>query len=162
MKHPEPERPDVPGGYLERRLLPFAWAEARLTRARNYWVATVTGADRPHARPVWGVWIEGALYFSSGSRIRRHLEAGSDVSVNLESGDECVILEGAAQAERDPATLRRVADAYNAKYHWDMKLEPGEFFAFRPRVGFGWLCDPSGEDRGILYGQTATRWRFEA
>lgn len=161
MKHPEPERPAMAAGYLERRLLPFAWADARLTRAQNYWVTTVTGAGGPHARPVWGVWLKGALYFSSGSRIRRHLEAGSDVSVNLESGNECVILEGAAQPERDPGTLRQVADAYNAKYHWDMKPELGEFFAFRPRVGFGWLCDPSGEDGGMLYGQTATRWRFE-
>ena len=160
MRHPEPERPDLPDGYLERRLLPFAWAEARLVRARNYWVATVSAGGKPHARPVWGVWQEGALYFSSGSRIRRHLEAGSAVSVNLECGDECVILEGAAEPERDEATLRRVVETYNAKYHWDMKPEPGEFFRFRPRVGFGWLCDPSGEDRGMLYGQTATRWRF--
>jgi hypothetical protein len=159
---PRADRPAVPAGYLEARRLPWDWARRRLERARNYWIATVTPAGRPHCRPYWAVWLDGALYFSSGSRIRRHLEASPEVSVHLESGDETVILEGVAAEVRDGALLRRVATAYNAKYGWDVEPEPGEFLGIRPRVGFGWMCDGSGEDRGALYAATATRWTFPA
>lgn len=158
---PRATRPEIPGGYLEPKLLPWTWAETRLVAARNYWVATVTAAGKPHARPVWGVWLEGALHFSSGSRIRRNLVRTGTVSVNLESGDECVILEGLAAEVHETALAARIASAYNAKYHWNMEPSPGEFFAVRPRVVFGWLCDGSGLDGGALYAQTATRWEFE-
>jgi nitroimidazol reductase NimA-like FMN-containing flavoprotein (pyridoxamine 5'-phosphate oxidase superfamily) len=151
----------MPGGYLEARLLPWAWAEARLAESRNYWVATVAANGAPHARPVWGVWLDGCLHFSSGSRIRVHLERHPAVSVNLESGDECVILEGTASLLLDEAPTRRVTAAYNEKYHWNMEPKPGEFFAVRPRRVFGWLCDGSGRDGGALFSQTATRWSFE-
>jgi hypothetical protein len=158
---PRRARPSIPGGYLAPKLLAWPWAEARLVRARNYWVSTVSPRGAPHARPVWGVWLEGAFHFSSGSRIRSHLERHPAVSVNLESGDECVILEGDAAPLLDEALTRRVAEAYNEKYQWNLEPRPGEFFAVRPRVVFGWLCDGSGLDGGALFSQSATRWTFE-
>lgn len=160
-RSPRTERPRIAGGYLSPKLLAWPWAEARLVESRNYWVTTVTARGAPHARPVWGVWLEDRFYFSSGSRIRRNLERCSDVGVNLESGDECVILEGvAASLDREDA-IQRVTEAYNAKYHWNLEPKPGEFFEVRPRVVFGWLCDGSGRDGGALFSQTATRWLFE-
>jgi hypothetical protein len=157
---PRAERPHIPGGYLEPKRLAWPWAESRLVEARNYWIASVTDSGRPHARPVWGVWLDQRFYFSSGSRIRANVLARANVSVNLESGDECVIVEGVAAELQDAGTLRRVADAYNAKYHWNVEPTPGEFFEVVPRVAFGWLCDGTGRDGGALYSQTATRWRF--
>jgi hypothetical protein len=154
-------RPEMPGGYLSSKLLAWPWAEARLVDSRNYWVTSVTPKGNPHARPVWGVWLDGCLYFSSGSRIRSNLERGSAVSVNLESGDECVILEGEAALVHDQALARRIATAYNEKYHWNMEAKPGEFFEVRPRLVLGWLCDGSGRDGGALFSQTATRWTFD-
>ena len=151
----------MPGGYLAPKLLAWPWAEARLSESRNYWISTVANDRSPHARLVWGVWLEGLFYFSSGSRIRTHLEREPRVSVNLESGDECVILEGVASPLQDVALTRRVTEAYNAKYHWNLEPKPGEFFEVRPQVVFGWLCDGSGRDAGALFSQTATRWRFE-
>jgi nitroimidazol reductase NimA-like FMN-containing flavoprotein (pyridoxamine 5'-phosphate oxidase superfamily) len=151
----------MPGGYLEPKLLAWAWAEARLAAARNYWIASIAANGAPHARPVWGVWLDGRLYFSSGSRIRANLARRPAVSVNLESGDECVILEGEAAPLDDDALARRVAAAYDAKYHWGLEPGPGELLEVRPRVVFGWLCDGSGRDGGALFSQTATRWRFE-
>jgi hypothetical protein len=151
----------MPRGYLAPKLLAWPWAEARLAGSRNYWVSTVSSDGTPHARPVWGVWLDGCFYFSSGSRIRTHLERRPAVSMNLESGDECLILEGVATPLQDPASTRRVAAAYNEKYHWNLEPEPGEFFEVRPRVVFGWLCDGSGRDGGALFSQTATRWRFD-
>ena len=38
-----------------------------LTAAPNYWISTTRLDSRPHARPVWGVWLDGAFYFSTGS-----------------------------------------------------------------------------------------------
>ena len=160
-QEPRSQRPEMPPGYLSSKLLAWPWAEARLVESRNYWVTSVTPHGRPHARPVWGVWIDGRLYFSSGSRIRFNLERGSAVSVHLESGDECVILEGRAALMYDDTLTRRVATAYNEKYHWNMQAEPGEFFEVRPRIVLGWLCDGSGRDGGALFSQTATRWSFE-
>ncbi len=158
---PKSERPEMAKGYLEPKLLAWPWAEVRLVESRNYWVATVAADGTPHARPVWGVWLDGCFYFSSGSRIQTHLERHPAVSVNLESGDECVIVEGTAAPARDAALTRRVVAAYNEKYHWDMEPKPGDFFEVRPRVVFGWLCDGSGRDGGALFSQTATRWSFD-
>ena len=160
MSAPSADRPSIPGGYLAPKLLAWSWAEVRLEQARNYWIASVAPGGRPHARPVWGVWLDGSFFFSSGSRIRTHVLRSPDVSVNLESGDECIILEGAASELQDVAITKRVTSAYNDKYRWDLEARPGEFFIVRPRVVFGWLCDGSGRDGGALFSQTATRWTF--
>ena len=160
-RQPKTQRPEMPGGYLDSKLLAWPWAEIRLVESRNYWVTSVAPGGKPHARPVWGVWLDGCLYFSSGSRIRSNLERRSAISVNLESGDECVILEGEAAVVDDEALTRRIAAAYNEKYHWNLEAEPGEFFEVRPRIVLGWLCDGSGRDGGALFSQTATRWSFE-
>lgn len=161
VRAPRAERPCMPGGYLAPKLLAWPWAEARLAESRNYWIATTAKDGAPHARPVWGVWLEGRFYFSTGSRIGTHLAREPRISVNLESGDECVILEGVAAPLLDPDRTRRVADAYNAKYRWNLEAKPGGFFEVRPARAFGWLCDGSGRDAGALFSQTATRWRFE-
>lgn len=158
---PRADRPDIPGGYLQPRLLAWAWAEARLEQSANYWIATVTPRGRPHARPVWGVWHEGALYFGTGARIATNLAHGAAVSVNLESGDECVIVEGRAEPVAGLSDLGPVLARYEEKYHWKLEPAPGEIWRVRPRVAFGWLCDGTGLDGGVLYSQTATRWTFE-
>ena len=73
-----------------------------------------------------------------------------EISVNLESGDECVVVEGRARQVQDVASLSPVVARYEAKYHWKMEPAPGEFWVVRPRVAFGWLCDGSGLDGGTL------------
>src|SRR5215212_4868336 len=37
--------------------LPWTWAQERLVRNKNYWVVTASANGRPHALPVWGVWL---------------------------------------------------------------------------------------------------------
>lgn len=160
-RSPRTDRPRMAGGYLSPKLLAWPWAEARLVGSRNYWVTTVTARGAPHARPVWGVWLEDRFYFSSGSRIRSNVERCAEVAVNLESGDECVILEGVAASLHRGDAIERVTKEYNAKYHWNLEPKPGDFFEVSPRVVFGWLCDGSGRDGGALFSQTATRWLFE-
>ncbi|NNL68159.1 MAG: pyridoxamine 5'-phosphate oxidase family protein [Myxococcales bacterium] len=162
MREPIADRPELPPGYLEEKRLPFAWARARLVHSPNYWVATVTPEGRPHVRPVWGVWHEDdALYFGTGARIAVHLARDPAVSIHLESADECVIVEGEASQIQDPSGLGPVIAQYDAKYSWQMKPAPGEFWRVTPRRAFGWLCDGSGEDGGAAFSATATRWRFD-
>src|SRR5437762_3294087 len=98
---------------LDPVLLPWSWAETRLTAARSYWIASTRPDGRPHARPVWGVWQDGAFYFSTGSLAAGNLARDPHLTVHLDSGAEVVIIEGTA-TERDERDLTsRLAVAYN-------------------------------------------------
>lgn len=159
---PVVDRPVMFGGRPEAGLLPWRWATDRLVRARHYWVATTRPDGRSHSRPVWGVWLGEAVWFSTGSLAVGNLAARSAATVHLESGGEVVILEGTAAEVGDVGALTPVVRAYNEKYHWDLDpaAPPGPFFALAPDVAFGWVSDPSGLDGGASFGGTATRWRF--
>jgi general stress protein 26 len=155
---PRADQPRMFGGYLQPVRLPWSWAVERLVRARNYWIATTRPDGRPHARPVWGIWLDGAFHFSTGSLAAQNLAANPAIEVHLESGSEVVILEGTAELVTDPSVLARTIALYNEKYHWSE--DPGEMYVVRPRVAFGWFSDDSGLDAGAAFHGTATRWRF--
>jgi hypothetical protein len=151
----------MPEGYLTRREMAWSWAESRLVAAANYWIATTCPDGRPHARPVWGVWLDDVLLFSNGALIARNLALDPRVGVHLESGDEVVILEGnAALLPAGDERRARFKAQYDAKYHWDMAVDDDSVYVVQPDVAFGWLVDPSGLDGGGLMAATATRWRF--
>lgn len=153
-------RPRMPREYAiaagGEGLLPWSWAVERLTAARNYWLATSRPDGRPHVMPVWGLWLDGALFFSTARRSRkaRNLAARPDAVAHLESGDEVVVLEGPVHEVTDAALLARFADAYAAKYRF--RPEPHDVanavYALRPRVAFAW--------REQDFPTSATRWRF--
>src|SRR5438309_616284 len=97
MTEPIASRPHMPGyGLLEAAqgtgLLPWAWAVERLERSHDYWVATVRPDGRPHVMPVWGVWLQDAVRFSSsrGSRIARNLDANPNCPIATDNPDEQV------------------------------------------------------------------------
>jgi PPOX class probable F420-dependent enzyme len=138
-------------------LLPWSWAVERLADARNYWVATTRPGGRPHAVPVWALWLDDALWFSTGrsSRKARNLAASPAVVVHLESGDDVVILEGEIDDVRDLEMRTRFAEAYAAKY--DYRPDPSDdgscVYRLRPRVAQTW--------RERDFPETATRWVFD-
>jgi len=158
---PTAGRPTGPRGYFNQRPLPWTWARQQLIEARNYWVVSVLPDGRPHSRPVWGVWLDEQFYFDTGSRIGSNLLERPEVTVHLESGDQVVIIEGRAERVVDEATQDRFLASYNPKYNSALAAPPGLVFAVRPRVGFGWLSDPTGLDGGAIFGSTGTRWDFE-
>jgi general stress protein 26 len=134
-----PRRPAFPSGYgLEQSdegLLPWSWAAERLASARNYWIVTA-GAPGPHAAPVWALWHDGAIVFSTdpSSRKARNLASDPRVVVHLESGDEVVIVEG----QVEPYTAgREVVDAYERKYQFRPEPGPG-WLAVRPARAYAW------------------------
>ena len=139
---------------------PLAWshAEERLERARNYWIATTRPDGRPHAALVWGVWLEGALYFGTGrnSVKGRNLAYSPELVVHLESADDVVILEGEVEEVRDRASFEAIDVAYRAKYGMGV-AEAGE-------DGAVWYVVRSGKAHAWLendFPNTATRWRYE-
>jgi general stress protein 26 len=122
-------------------LLPWEWAEERVVTARNYWLATTRHDGRPHAMPIWGVWLEGAFFFGTGgsSAKARNLDANPAVVLHLESGDETVIVEGTAELVHDADLTRRVNDVYEPKYGWRVDGPEGSrLYAVRPRRAYAW------------------------
>lgn len=155
---PEPpaSRPHVPGyGIPESTegLLPWRHVTDRLSDPHNYWIATTRPDGRPHAVPVWGVYVDGTLYFGGGEQTRwaRNLAHNPAVVMHLESGDEVVIIEGTVdkltEATADPALLSRIDDAYQAKY--DIR-HGTPVWALRPQLAFAWTRFPDD----------TTRWTF--
>jgi hypothetical protein len=142
-------------------LLPWSHVAERVAASRNYWIVTADlgsdGAPRPHAMPVWGVWVDGTVCFSTdpSSRKGRNLVANPALVIHLESGDEAVVLEGAAEQVTDLATLQPVLDAYEQKYTYrpDTGNPAYGWYRLRLRKAFAWLESdfPGG----------ATRWRFD-
>jgi PPOX class probable F420-dependent enzyme len=106
-------------------LLPWSWAQERLERSRNYWVATVWPDGRPHVMPVWGVWDGATFWFSSsvGSRKVRNLRRDPRCVVTTEDAEEPVVLEGVADIVTEPAALARMLALENGKYSTDFGIE---------------------------------------
>ncbi len=119
---PRADRPWMFGSRPEPVLLLWAWAVHRLTVARNYWIATTRLDDRPHSRPVWGVWLDGAFYFSTGpdEQKARNMLLDSRVAVVTGRNDFArgldVILEGEAERVRETDTVQLLAKTLNEKY----------------------------------------------
>lgn len=154
-------RPHIPGYGIAaekegRGLLPWSWAEERLSSTRNYWLASTRPDGRPHVMPVWGLWWQGAFYFSTGDKTvkARNLAANPHCVVCPALGDEAVILEGAVDLLPASPALQPLWAAYRKKYAWDMKGSP--FYAVRPRTVFGFI------ETDDLFTKTATRWLFHS
>ena len=158
---PRASRPYMPGyGILDvdqgRGLLPWTWATERLTKAPTYWIATARSNGRPHAMPVWGIWLNNAFYFSTGAQSRkaRNLAANPDCVVGIELDGEAISMEGQASLVTDPLVIQRFAEAYGAKYHWDMEGFAEPVYVVRPKVVFAFSA-VTGE-----FQRSATRWTF--
>src|SRR5208282_6616448 len=126
---PKASRPHAPGYGLpegNKGLLPWSWAEQRLKRSHNYWIATVKpgiSPDKasPHTMVVWGLWQDGRFLFSTGSKSRkaRNLAQNPSCVVCTELANEAVIVEGVAEIA-DVAARRKMLPIYERKYKFDM------------------------------------------
>jgi nitroimidazol reductase NimA-like FMN-containing flavoprotein (pyridoxamine 5'-phosphate oxidase superfamily) len=160
VNEPVGDRPDRPEGYLGAAPLPWRWAEEQLSEARSYWVTTIGPSGRSHVRPVWGVWLDDTVQFSTGARHASNIARDPRVTVNLEDADDCVILEGTARAVDDEQVRRAFIEVYEPKYDWGTRLEFLDVvYVVRPSVVFGWLAHDIAKE-STLFQATATRWRF--
>lgn len=119
------DRPHAPGyGFVGPDegdgLLPFEWAVERLSRSRNVWVVTTFPDGRPHAMPLWAVWVDGTVQFSTGreSRKTKNLERDPRCVITTEDAREAVVVEGTAvRVDMSDAFV----DAYREKYSMDIR-----------------------------------------
>ena len=126
-----------------------------LAEARNYWLCTARRDGPPHVKPVWALWMDDGLVFSTSpeSVSARHLGLDPRATVHLE-GAHVAIVEGVVEALG--AWPAGFVDAYEAKYGW--RMDPADagtpLFVLRPRAVLSWDEDELAA--------TMTRWTFGA
>ena len=117
--------------------IPWPQAVALLEQAELFWVSSVRVDGRPHITPVVAVWMDGALYFSSGpaEQKSRNLAANPHCAVltgsNARDKGIDLVLHGDVEVVRDLSQLQRVADTFFAKYGSDWAFEVAEDGTFR-------------------------------
>jgi nitroimidazol reductase NimA-like FMN-containing flavoprotein (pyridoxamine 5'-phosphate oxidase superfamily) len=148
---------------------PWSTAQAVLETAEIFWISTVRPDGRPHVTPLIAVWCDDSLFFCTGADERKGRNLAHNRFCALTTGCNAmnegldVVVEGEAVNVRDPGTLRRVADAYVAKYGeaWRFGIRDGEFvhshgsssalvYEVAPVTAFGF-------GKGEF---SQTRWRF--
>ena len=158
MDVPEPERLDVPDSFgfgiedYPFEPMSWLWVVEQLETARNYWIVTTRPSGRPHSVPVWGVWVDDAFHFATDPLgvTARNLKRNPESVVNLESGDDVVILEGQFGLHDSTPSIQA---AFSAKY--DMPWGADEtipVFTLMLKKALAWT--------EANYPSNATRWRF--
>lgn len=154
---PVPTRPRMPAGYVPKgtksQFLSWDWVTERLEKSHNYWICTTRHDGRPHAMPVWAVWHDGGVAFSTdpSSLKARNMQACPQVVIHLESGDEVVILEGQVMQIK---LTSGIDDAYNRKYKMRLSTFPGgaSIYQLKPKVVMAW--------REKDFVSSGTKWDF--
>jgi general stress protein 26 len=127
------------------------WEETRrlLEAAELSWISTVRADGRPHVTPLVTVWVDGALYFHTGAEEQKFANLNANPHVVLTTGcnrwDEGidVAVEGKAVQVTDEHVLRRVAEAFAAKWdgRWQLAVRDGRF---RNRNSGDWASEVFG------------------
>lgn len=110
--------------------------------------------------PVWGVWLEDALWFSRSTRSRkaRNLAANERCVLTTDNAIEPVVVEGTAEVVTDQAHLRRFLEALNEKYQSKIEVE-----FLDPKVNACYRVPPivvfALDDKD--FSGSPTRWRLE-
>jgi len=162
MSQPQGIRPRFPEGYVNapKDLLPWSHIEQRLTAAKNYWICSVRPNGRPHAMPVWAVWLDGSIYFDGSPETRhaRNIAQNPNVVVHLESGDEVLVVEGVTQVlpTVTPELGKMLSQAYITKYAKEgYSPKPDQWndsglFQVRPQVVLAWTSFADDPTKFVL------------
>jgi Pyridoxamine 5'-phosphate oxidase len=151
---------------------PIPWSRALKQLGSSaqgtYWLATTKPDGRPHIAGTGALWIDGKIYFVSGSGTRksRNLAANPSCAFSVSRTGIDVVFEGTAIRVADRPTLLRLAKRYAAQ-GWPVSVSgaaftaaycapsagppPWNLYVFKPSTAFGVAtAEPSG----------ASRWRF--
>ncbi|MBS1881341.1 MAG: pyridoxamine 5'-phosphate oxidase family protein [Actinobacteria bacterium] len=161
-------------GFSEPGAIPTPWSEGlqEVSAAETFWISTVRPDGRPHATPLIAVWVNAAIWFSTGVEEQKAKNLAENPSCllmtgrsDLAAGALDVMLEGDAERVTVDAELKPIAAAFAAKYGtrtWDYTVKDGAFarrgaggraivFRLRPLRGLGFR-------KGDSFSQTT--WRF--
>jgi hypothetical protein len=159
---PETVRPD------DKTPAPWSQALGSLESAGTFWLATTRPDGRPHVVPLLAVVVDGMLHFCANDRSRKATNLAADRRCNVTTSGASfdLVVEGDAIPVTDEVIVRRVADAYAAKYGWRPDVRDGALWAdgaptagpppyrvyqVSPSKAFGFPTDETS---------VPTRWRF--
>jgi hypothetical protein len=161
-REPNAARPHMPGYGIDgdhQGLLPWSWAQERLERSHDYWLATTWPDGKPHVMPVWGVFFDTEIWFSTSrsSRKASNLFVHPRVTVTTDNPAEPVIIDGVANHVTDLRLITRFAAAMDTKYHGNSGVEfygsdVNACFRVQPETIFALSTDD--------FTGSPTRWRF--
>lgn len=147
-------------------MLPWSFAEERLSSSHDYWLATVWPNGRPHVMPVWGAWFDDRLWFSTDqtSRKARNLGADPRCVVTTDNALEPVVLEGFAEVITDRSLVvaftAMVRDKYAAE--WLEDVYTVDFFDTNTGGGATYRVTPTSVFalKEAEFTTSPTRWTF--
>jgi hypothetical protein len=143
------------------------WSEARklLEKASIYWLVTVRPDGRPHVTPLFAVWLQGALYFSTGPTERKAKNMVSNLHCIIMTGCNIIegvdlVVEGDAVKLSDEGGLRAIANEFASKYDWHYEVRDGAFYGEGGRAEVYEVAPVTvfGFGKGEVFSQT--RYRF--
>jgi general stress protein 26 len=110
------------------------WDETRraLETAELSWITTVRADGRPHVTPLVAVWAGGALHFCTGAGEQKAINLRGNPHVILTTGCNNwdrgldVVVEGDAVLVTDEDALKRLAEAWTAKWDGRWQYQPGD------------------------------------
>ena len=110
------------------------WDETRraLESAELSWITTVRADGRPHVTPLVAVWADGALHFCTGADEQKAINLRGNPHVILTTGCNSwdrgldVVVEGDAVLVTDEGALKRLAEAWTAKWDGRWQYQPGD------------------------------------
>ncbi len=124
--------------YSDPSAVATSWEETRrvLESAELFWISTVRADGRPHATPVVAVWLDGAIYFSTGAEEQKATNLRGNPHVLLTTGCTwnaglAVVVEGDTIQITDDDALKRLASAWTTKWNgrWQFQVRDGAFQA---------------------------------
>lgn len=159
---PEASRPTMKDYGISKKkegLIEWQWVRDEMLKSRNYWICTTRADGRPHAAPVWGVAMDDIVYFGTGkSSVKaQNIARNPEIVLHLESGDNCVIVEGRVEVTTDMAIAEKLSPLYGAKYKpfapSAQELVDGGLFYVQPSLVMAW--------KESDFPNTATKWVFK-
>jgi len=146
---------DYPFPKQEDKMVSWSRAKDLLEQSRYYWLATLRPDGRPHVAPLWGAWVGDVLYFDGSPETRwgRNIAANPAASVNLESGNDVVIVEGTVEFLITDAELSaHLVSLWTEKYgRYQPEADTRGIFRLRPRSARAWSTEEM---------QDGARWLF--
>jgi len=150
MNMPRITRPEFPKGYVDNPVsfVDWEWVVAQLTESKHYWLCSVRPDGRPHVVPRWGAFLDNKFYYDGSPETRhaRNIEKNPHITLNLESGEKAIIMEGISKPAGKPSSefAKLLAKSISGKYaalgyspkpnQWD----EGGLFVFTPRQCIAW------------------------
>ena len=110
------------------------WDQTRrlLETAELFWICTVRADGRPHVTPLVAVWLDDAIYFSTGAAEQKGVNLRANPHVVLATGRNDwdagvdVMVEGEAVQVTDDDLLGRLAEAWTAKWDGRWRYQAGD------------------------------------